>query len=67
MEELAASLRDAPVAARDRGTVIFADGRVVTSDVDAATRQLNRLGWGTRRIEIVASFRLRPQQAPGFG
>ena len=67
VEEFAASVRDARVAARDRGTVIFDDGRVVTADVDAATRQLNRLGWGNRAIEVVASFPLRPVQAPRRG
>lgn len=67
VDEFAASVKDAPVAARDRGTVIFQDGRVVTSDVEAATRQINGLGWGARKIEIVASFRMRPAQTPGFG
>jgi hypothetical protein len=67
VEEYASSVRDGRVAARDRGTVIFEDGRVVTADVDAATRQLNALGWGARRIEVVASFRLRPVQPPGSG
>jgi hypothetical protein len=65
VQEFAATIRDAPVAARDPGTVIFRDGRVVTSDAASATRHLNALGWGGRPIEIVASFRLRPMQAPG--
>jgi hypothetical protein len=65
--EFAAATREADVAVRERGTVIFADGRVVTADVDAATRHLNALGWGARPIEIVASFRIRPNPPPGGG
>jgi len=45
--------------------VIFRDGRVVTADAGSATQHLNALGWGHRPIEIVASFRMRPMQAPG--
>ena len=67
VEEFAKSVQGAQVAVRDRGTVIFDDGRVVTADVDAATRQLNLLGWGSRAIEVVASFPLRPVQAPRRG
>jgi len=67
VDEFAASVQSAQVAARDRGTVIFDDGRVVTADTDAATRQLNQLGWGNRPIQIVASFPMRPQRAPGSG
>jgi hypothetical protein len=67
VEEFAKSVQGAKVAVRDRGTVIFDDGRVVTADTDAATRQLNELGWGNRPIQIVASLPLRPKPAPGGG
>jgi hypothetical protein len=67
VEEFAKSVPDAKVAARDRGTVVFDDGRVVTADADAATRQLNGLGWGNRPIQVVASMPMRPKQAPGGG
>ena len=67
VEAFAKSVQGAKVAVRDRGTVIFDDGRVVTADTDAATRQLNELGWGNRPIQIVASLPLRPKQAPGGG
>jgi hypothetical protein len=67
VDAFAASVQGAQVAARDRGTVIFDDGRVVTADTDAATRQLNDLGWGNRPIQVVASFPLRPKPAPGGG
>jgi hypothetical protein len=67
VEEFAKTVQGAKVAARDRGTVVFDDGRVVTADADAATRQLNGLGWGNRPIQLVASMPLRPKQPPGGG
>ena len=67
VHEFARSVRGADVIARDSSTVIFGDGRVVTSDVESATRHLNALGWGGRPIEIVASFRLRPARRRSFG
>jgi hypothetical protein len=51
------------VARRDAETVIFHDGRVITADIEAAGRHLNALGWGSRGIDVVASFpapRARP-------
>jgi hypothetical protein len=56
------------VVLRDAKTVIFRDGRGITADAEAAGRHLNALGWGARRIEIVASFqgrRARPRRARG--
>jgi hypothetical protein len=53
------------VALRDAETVIFGDGRVITADVEAAGRHLNALGWGARRVDVVASFpaaRPRPRR-----
>jgi len=47
----------------EANTVIFADGRVVTSDLAAASDHLNRLGWAKRQIEIAGagtSTRLPP-------
>lgn len=52
------------VIRRDAKTVIFNDGRVITADIEAAGRHLNDLGWGGRRIDVVASFaapRARPR------
>ncbi len=46
-------------------TVVFADGRIITSNADSATEHLNALGWGSRRIEVAASFRPRPRRARG--
>ncbi len=68
VQELARSVKDGQVVARDAETVIFADGRVITADVDAAGEHLNQLGWGARRIQISATFparRARPRSAPG--
>jgi hypothetical protein len=56
VRELAASVRDARVVRRDANTVVFDDGRVITSDVSAAGDHLNALGWGDRRIDVAVSF-----------
>jgi len=53
------------VVRRDAKTVVFLDGRVITSDVEAAGRHLNALGWGGRQIKVMASFpaqRARPRR-----
>jgi len=68
VQELAASVKDARVVARDANTVIFDDGRVITADADSAGEHLNALGWGGRRINIAVSFprkRARPRRARG--
>jgi hypothetical protein len=44
-------------------TVIFGDGRVVTSNLASASEHLNKLGWARRKIEIAGagtSTRLPP-------
>jgi hypothetical protein len=64
VDEFAKSVQGAKVAARDRGTVIFDDGRVVTADAEAATSRLNQLGWGNRPFQIVASMPLRRSSCP---
>jgi len=56
VREFAATVRGTAVLRRDKETVVFADGRVVTSDVEAAGRHLNVLGWGSRNVQIVASL-----------
>jgi hypothetical protein len=67
VDEFAATPRDATIVVRKPGLAIFEDGRVVTSDVDVATDQLNALGWASRPIQIVASFPMRPKPPPGGG
>ena len=64
VQSLAKSLaRGVPVVARSESTVVFQDGRVMTSDVEAAGRELNRLGWSRRPIQVVASFPARQGRA----
>jgi hypothetical protein len=68
VRELAASVKDTPVVARDANTVIFADGRVITADVASAGEHLNALGWGSRRIDIAVSLpkrRVQPRRSYG--
>ncbi len=68
VHELAASVKDARIVAKDTNTVVFDDGRVITADVDSAGEHLNQLGWGGRRIKVAVSFpakRARPRRARG--
>jgi hypothetical protein len=67
VHELAASIHDATVLKRDAKTVIFSDGRVVTSDVTSASQHINELGWGTRSINVMASFKARSRRPSSFG
>ncbi len=67
VHDYAASLSHIPVVARDKTTVVFQDGRVVTSDVGRAGEHLNTLGWATLRLEVVASFGMKPQRRRSFG
>ena len=47
-------------------TVVFTDGRVITSNASSASAHLNALGWADRRIEVAASFAPRRRRsAPG--
>ena len=56
------------VARRDAETVIFHDGRVITANIEAASRHLNDLGWGSRGISVVASFPApRARRSRGWG
>jgi hypothetical protein len=51
-------------------TVIFADGRAVTSDLAAVSAHLDELGWARRPIEIAGagtSTRLPPPSATTKG
>ena len=64
----AATQKGIPIAKQDANTVIFADGRVITSDVSAASDHINALGWGSRGIKMVASFSTaRNRRPPGGG
>jgi hypothetical protein len=51
-------------------TVIFGDGRAVTSDLASVSAHLNRLGWAGRKIEIVGAGSMPADpiaSAPGGG
>jgi len=68
VQAFAKTVRDADVVRRDPTTVVFADGRIVTADVTAASRYINELGWGSRRLDIAASFpRRAPRPRRGYG
>ena len=67
VHDYASTLSHIPVVARDTTTVVFQDGRVVTADVGKAGQYLNDLGWASLRIEVVASFGMRPQRRRSFG
>ena len=56
VHSFAATVRDAKIVRRDKQTVVFSDGRVVTADAEAAGEHLNDLGWGTRPINVVQAF-----------
>lgn len=45
-----------PVVLQDSETVVFADGRIVTSSLDATGGHLQSLGWQHRDIEIVGGL-----------
>jgi hypothetical protein len=67
VEPAAAGLSKAPRLVSTADTVIYADGRVVSSDLGAASGHLNALGWASRPIEIAgagSSTRL-PPASPG--
>lgn len=45
-------------------TVIYADGRAVTSDLGAISGHLNTLGWAERPIEIAGAGTRLPPASP---
>lgn len=64
----AAGLSPAPRLVDTADTVIYADGRAVTSDLAAVSAHLNKLGWAERPIEIAgAGTSRRPSPAPPGG
>jgi hypothetical protein len=59
----AVGLSKAPRLVSTADTVIYADGRAVTSDLASISQHLNELGWASRPIEIAGagtSTRLPP-------
>jgi len=45
-----------PIVVEEADTVVFADGRIVTSRIEATGDHLQSLGWTHRQIEIVAGL-----------
>jgi hypothetical protein len=45
-----------PIVVQEAETVVFADGRIVTSQIEAAGEHLQSLGWAHRQIEIVGGL-----------
>jgi len=62
VQSAARGISSARVLVNESDTVIFADGRLVTSSLTSASRHLNTLGWAHRQIEIAGAAR-----APGAG
>jgi hypothetical protein len=46
-------------------TVIYADGRAVTSDLASVSAHLNELGWAKREIQIASAGTRLPPPDPG--
>jgi hypothetical protein len=68
VQSFAATVKDTPIVSQEAGTVVFVDGRVITSDVSKASDRINALGWGSRHIQIVASFPVsRRRTSRSFG
>ncbi|MCP5070127.1 MAG: hypothetical protein GY946_26465, partial [bacterium] len=56
VKSFARSVEGPRIIREDETTVVFDDGRVITSAPDSATHFLNELGWGNLKLQIVASF-----------
>ena len=67
VHKFAKSVKNSEVLVRDSGTVIFADGRVVSSNPTAVESHLRDLGWTKRPLKLVASFRIRQATRPRRG
>ena len=68
VQNFAKTVKGTRVVRRDAKTVVFEDGRVVTSDVGGASAHIEALGWNKRSIDVVATFRKaapRPRRARG--
>ena len=59
VHEYAKTVKDAQVLVRDRKTVVFDDGRIISADPDEVERHLAELGWSKRSLQLVANFRMR--------
>ncbi len=55
VKEKAGGISRTRVLVNEADTVIFADGRAVTSNLASVSQHLNALGWANRRIEIAGA------------
>jgi hypothetical protein len=51
----ASGISKTPVVVSTADTIIYADGRAVTSDLASISQHLNALGWAVRPIEIAGA------------
>jgi hypothetical protein len=56
VKSASARWKDTPIVRQDAETVVFSDGRIVTSQVEATGPLLQSLGWTHRPIEIVGGL-----------
>jgi hypothetical protein len=56
VESASALWKETPIVVQDPETVVFADGRIVTSRLEATGEHLQSLGWAHRDIEIVGGL-----------
>jgi hypothetical protein len=56
VESASARWKATPIVVQDPETVVFADGRIVTSRLEATGDHLQSLGWAHREIEIVGGL-----------
>ena len=56
VKSAAALWKGTPILVEEAHTVVFADGRIVTSRVEAAGDHVQSLGWARRQIEIVGGL-----------
>jgi len=56
VKSAAALWKATPIVIEKPETVVFADGRIVTSRLEAVGDQLQSLGWAHREIEIVGGL-----------
>ncbi len=67
VRQYAASTPRESVAHYDEESLVLVDGRVVTSNIEAAGQRINELGWTSAPIQVVGSLptRARPRRSRG--
>jgi hypothetical protein len=65
VKSAAAQYAGEPILHRDAETVIFEDGRVITSKVEQVSHHLNELGWSGRELQLLGSMPRRYASSGG--